>query len=823
MPIDKTIDILAKEYKKKEVFSFIQRPVYNLDEMDGKPCMASLRFTGCYTIISGEEIDLEHPGMIYIDGKATREPIILSTPGFGVIVGMRIRGYATEYDTDYTITYKGARGTDGKELPEFSFTLHTQPRIDVGERYPEHDEVVLNAALEGAVLLKNENQALPLKRGSVVNPFGSGCAVYRLGCLGAGKINPRYGIGFREGLERYSFLKLNRELYHFYQAEEDLAPPEEMLEAARQQEDCAVIFISRTSSESQDMPKGAGGFQLTDGEREMIVQVSRHFTKKIAVLNTAYPIETGWVQEYQIDAVLWTGLPGMAGGRALAMLLEGEACPSGKLPNTWAKNYQDYPSSKNFLTKEDLEKQYGEPWKARYISTCYEEGLYVGYRYFDTFQKEAAYDLGHGLSYTAFRKEWKQVKQKGGTAFDAEIVVTNTGDCPGKETVLLYAHFEGGSLDQPDKRLVAFGKTRLLQPGETETLTLHVDESQLKSYSEKKAAWLIEAGSIVILMGGAAREAEAVYALPVAQEILVQQVTNRMEPPVPVEELTKENIGAFFQREGVTRAWTKEECDGKLPYKKEFSFLADDGRAETPKEGGTITFEEIRKDPSRIPSFVSQMTNRQLARLSCGGGTGWGLEDRGYAGRVCNTGSLKDYEIRQYNLADGNNGLNMNGPNIGFPVSTVMCASYNEELMYQEGRAIAKEAADMELHCILAPAMNLQRNPLCGRHCEYFSEDPYLTGRMAGQQSRGLEEGGIASCMKHFCANNAETLRNSNHSIITERTLREMYLRPFEYAFSVQMPASMMTGYNAVNGTTAPTARSFCGGSCGRRWATGGM
>ena len=218
MPIDKTIDILAKEYKKKEVFSFIQRPVYNLDEMDGKPCMASLRFTGCYTIISGEEIDLEHPGMIYIDGKATREPIILSTPGFGVIVGMRIRGYATEYDTDYTITYKGARGTDGKELPEFSFTLHTQPRIDVGERYPEHDEVVLNAALEGAVLLKNENQALPLKRGSVVNPFGSGCAVYRLGCLGAGKINPRYGIGFREGLERYSFLKLNRELYHFYQA-----------------------------------------------------------------------------------------------------------------------------------------------------------------------------------------------------------------------------------------------------------------------------------------------------------------------------------------------------------------------------------------------------------------------------------------------------------------------------------------------------------------------------------------------------------------------------------------------------------------------------
>lgn len=229
MPVDETIDIMAKEYKKKETFSFIQPPVFNIDEMDGKPCMASLKFTGCFSVISAVKIDPDFPGMIYINKKETQAPIFSSMPGFGEIVGIRIRGYAAEYDKDYEISYKGAKDTYGNDIPEFTFILHTLPRINVGERYPEHDELVLQAALEGAVLLKNENNALPLKKGSVVNPFGAGSAVYRLGCLGAGKINPRYGIGMREGIEKYSSLSLNEDLYHYYEKEENTVPPEAML------------------------------------------------------------------------------------------------------------------------------------------------------------------------------------------------------------------------------------------------------------------------------------------------------------------------------------------------------------------------------------------------------------------------------------------------------------------------------------------------------------------------------------------------------------------------------------------------------------------
>ncbi len=799
MPVDETIDIMAKEYKKKETFSFIQPPVFNIDEMDGKPCMASLKFTGCFSVISAVKIDPDFPGMIYINKKETQAPIFSSMPGFGEIVGIRIRGYAAEYDKDYEISYKGAKDTYGNDIPEFTFTLHTLPRINVGERYPEHDELVLQAALEGAVLLKNENNALPLKKGSVVNPFGAGSAVYRLGCLGAGKINPRYGIGMREGIEKYSSLSLNEDLYHYYEKEENTVPPEAMLLSAREKQDCAVFFISRASSEAQDMLKGKGGFMLTDDERHMISVVSRYFSKKVVILNTPYPVETGWIEENHIDAVLWTGLPGMAGGRALGMLLDGSVSPSGKLPNTWARCYEDYPSSKNFITKEDLDC-FPEPDKIRYITTFYEEGLYVGYRYFDTFHKDAAYLLGHGLSYTTFEKKCVCAKAKGELGAVVEVHVKNTGTCAGKEAVLIYAHCEGGTLDQPEHRLVAFGKTCLLQPGEGENLTLTIGQDQLKSYSEAKAAWVIEAGKIRLSVGGTVKETQDIYTLEVYEDYMVQKVENRMAPPVPVFELNRKNLDDFEKRLGASQAWTQEESGNQLPYKKKRELRRWDNGSHRAPAQDPITFSQVKEDPSLAEAFVAQMTNKELARLCCGGKTGWGIEESGYAGSLYNKGILEKFGLPDYYFADGNNGLNMNEANIGFPVSTVMCASYNEDLMYREGRAIAKEALDMGLKCILAPAMNIQRNPLCGRHAEYFSEDPYLAGHMAGWQSRGLEEGGVSSCMKHFCANNAETLRNSNHSIMTERTAREMYIRPFEYAFEVHMPDSVMTGYNAVNG-----------------------
>ena len=227
-----------------------------------------------------------------------------------------------------------------------NFTLLTFPRKNVGEEWKNHDAIVLKAARESAVLLKNKNYALPLGKNAVVNPIGAGAVVYRSGCLGAGKINPRYAIRVKEGIEKYSSLILNDELYQFYITEKNEMPSAEIIERARQLNDTAVIFITRTSSEAHDNLPEKGAYYLTDEERTIIRECAKIFAKSIVILNVAYPIEMGWEDEYDVDAVLLTGLPGMAGGAALAEILEGRTNPSGRLPNTWAYDYDDYSYSR---------------------------------------------------------------------------------------------------------------------------------------------------------------------------------------------------------------------------------------------------------------------------------------------------------------------------------------------------------------------------------------------------------------------------------------------------------------------------------------------
>ncbi|MCL6663942.1 glycoside hydrolase family 3 protein [Paenibacillus amylolyticus] len=800
MPNDGTFELLAGLHDDNQAaMSFLQKPVYNLDEMDRRESMISLVYSGCFCIKSSKHIDPQQPGMVYIDSKATEAPLIEKpTAMFGQLVGIIVRKYLLEYNKEYEVRYAGAYDTDGMEIPEFTFKLKTLPRIEPGVKYPEHDAIVLQAAREGAVLLKNDN-TLPLSSGSCVNVLGAAAVVFRLGCLGAGKINPRYGIRVKEGIEKYSSLELNQELYEFYTEEKNVFPPEDVVARAKDRSGTAVVFITRGSSEAHDAPKDKGGYYLTDEERGLIQRVTTAFEKTVAILNVAHPIETTWIEEYGVNAVLLTGLSGMAGGRALAEILEGTVNPSGKLPNTWAYDYDDYPSAPNFLTKDQIANKSGKA-PFQYATTVYEEGLYVGYRYFDTFQKPAAYLFGHGLSYTTFDTELKSVVKTDVCSTQMDVEVRNTGTRAGKEVVLLYAHFDGGELEQPDKRLVAFAKTKELLPGEVQILSLEVSDKRLKSYSEAEAAWIIEPGKISFLLGGAPNRAKKVWSVDVADKIVVAQVKNRVTPPFLVKELSAKDLAGTYPQGEMTKAYTAEECEGKLPFKNSRTAIGND---DVPLEHTTdrlIRFPDLAKNPALVEQFVAQMTDYELARMSVGGQTGWGIEDNGYAGTFFNEKALDKYEIPDYFFADGNNGLNMFEVNIGFPVSTTVCASFNEELSYAEGTAIAREAKDMNLHCLLAPALNLQRNPLCGRHTEYFSEDPFLAGRMAGQESRGFEESGVSSCMKHFFANNAETMRNTNHSIMSERTARELYLAAFETAFEVNKPDTVMTGYNAANG-----------------------
>ncbi len=780
MPNDATFEIMAGlTDKKTAAITFITAPTWNIDDMDPRFCMVNLMFTGMYCLVSSKTIDPARPGMVYIDGEKTEAPIIPPMmPMFGQMIGIKARKYLKDYDRAYAICYTGAFDTEGVEIPEFTFTLTTLPQHKPGEVWAEHDEIVLEAARETAVLMKNENHALPLGNEAAVNVFGAGAVVFRSGCLGAGKINPRYSIRVKEGIKEYSSLILNEELYDFYSDEENILPPKEMLERAKEKSDTAVVFISRTSSEAHDNLPDKGGYYLTEKEKELIQGVSKAFSKTVAVLNVAYPIETGWMEH--VDTVLLVGLPGMAGGRALAEFLEGTQTPSGKLVCTWAKDYGEYPSAKNFLTLPEVKKTCPD---AKFITTVYEEGLYVGYRYFDTFGKKPAFRFGHGLSYTSFRTVGML---KGNTV---EVTVTNIGNVPGKEVVQLYAKLPEGRLEQPARRLVSFAKTKELAPNEKQSICLEIKKDSLRSFDEETGTWILEAGEIIFYLGE-----EIIGSVMMSETQVLKKVGARIPAPIPVKELSKYDPDGTYPIGTDTKAHTSEI----LPFGTRR--IKEDSVSELKRPDRLIIFPEVVANSSLAEDFVGQMSDYELARLTVGGKTGWGVGDNGFAGTLFNSGDLEKYEIPDYFFSDGNNGLNLNEPNIGFPVSATMCASWNEDLLYREGVAIAEEAKAMGMHCILAPALNLQRNILCGRHTEYFSEDPLLTGRMAGQQCRGIEETGISGCMKHFFANNAETMRNQNHSIMTERTARELYLAAFEYAFAVKMPDTVMTGYNAANG-----------------------
>ncbi len=797
--MDETIDLLQGTLGARGPLPDLMpmgEPVWNIDDVDGRSYMIDHRMSGCFALISAKPLGDDAGGRLFVNGTFAGAPVIGAPFYQGQTVGLFLRPWLTQYDTDYHLRLEGVTAADGTVLAPYELTVHTLPKVQPGDVWPEHDPLVLAAAREGAVLLKNEG-ALPLPKGSVLNAFGSAVVTYRLGCVGAGKINPRYGIRFVEGVEKYSSLQLNEDLVAFYRAEADVLPPEELLAAARAQSGTAVLVISRPTGESEDNRPAPGEYQLSAAEQALLQGLRARFEKLVVVLNTGYPLAMGWIDD--ADAILWTGLNGMAGGRALAELLDGTVSPSGRLPDTWPFAYEDIPAAVNFNLapgETDRMSMTGHGDRRSFNVTVYEEGLYVGYRYFETFGKPVAFPFGHGLSYTTFARRCVRFAEHDAQV-ELDVEVTNTGKAWGKESVLLFARLPQGKLEQPSRRLVDFAKTDLLAPGASEVLHLKVTPRGFDSYDEATARWILEPGTVGLYLGGSVAEAVEVASFQVPEELTVSQVKNRVTPPIPIRELSRRDPQGTWptgRDSGVVESV-------ELPHRRERTRTPETRPVAGEAPQGLITFPMVQENPALLDAFVLQMSDYELCRCSAGGRTGWGYGDNGFAGVLYAEGALEKYRIPgDYYFADGNNGLNMNDANIGFPVSNVVCATFNEALSYAEGRAIAEEAIGMALPCILAPAVNLHRVPLCGRHSEYFSEDPVLSGRMAAQEGRGLQSCGVACSLKHLFANNAEYLRKTNHVLMTERTARELYLRIFEEAFQVYMPDTVMTGYNAVNG-----------------------
>ena len=672
---------------------------------------------------------------------------------------------------------------------------------EISEGMPE---LARQAAAEGTVMLKNDG-VLPLNEGTVVSLFGRTYKDYFfVGYGSGGDVNRPYNIDIAQGIENCEDLILNAELHNTYMTwrekhpvshgywahwplrYEEMPLTDEIVGSARKISDTAVVTIGRSSGEDRDCDLANGSYYLHDEEIEMLDKVTSHFDKVIVLLNVGNIFDMSWGKHYgdKIGAVLYVWQGGMESGNAVADILCGKACPCGKLTDTIAKAYEDYPSSAQFGNKKVNE---------------YTEDIFVGYRYFETFaQDRVLYPFGFGLSYTDF-----EIKANGVTAdengFSLDVTVTNTGQYAGKEVVQLYLSKPCGKLGNPARELVAFAKTKTLDCGETQDLSLYVDMYSLASYDDCGAtnnanSYVIEAGEYDFYLGNSVRDAEKVHSYFHEETTLWEQLKQVCAPKYDFKIFKAEEI------DGKTVLSTKSVAKEKYDMATRILNNIPEDIEQTGDRG--IKLDDVKSGRATMDEFVAQLDNTELEAITRGGyKMDNPLGPKGNAGVYGGVlESLRDKGVRPIVTTDGPSGIRLVSCCSLLPIGTLLACSFNTELVTELYKIIAKEMRKKGSDVLLAPGMNIHRNHLCGRNFEYFSEDPYLSGKMGAASVLGIQSEGGSACPKHFACNNQELCRNTNDSRLSERALRQIYLKGFEICIKESKPKNIMTSYNKING-----------------------
>lgn len=737
------------------------------------------------------------------------------------------------------------------------------PNLPLGENgrrvtgCKEHIELSKNAAKEGMILLKNKENVLPLKRGTKVALFGKGTFDYVKGGGGSGDVTVAYTRNLYEGL------KLNKdkvvvfeELCEYYRqdvqkqyavgkvpgmtVEPDI--PVELLVKAKQFTDTAIISICRYSGEAWDRksiidPNNTalcederrmtelsaslfqdGDFCLSEKEREMVETVKENFQKVIVVLNIGGMFDTSWfVEDDQIQAALLAFQGGMEGGLAAAELLLGDGNPSGKLCDTFAKTLEDYPSTYNFHESRD------------YVD--YTDDIYVGYRYFETIPGAAEkvnYPFGYGLSYTTFAIDVIDAVCENGK-FTMKASVTNTGNYKGKEVVQLYISKPQGKLGNPAKELAAFVKTRELQVGETQLIELHCELSVLAAYDDlgkvQKSAYVLEKGDYRFYVGTSVRDVEEVdLKYQLEKDVIVKQLSAKLVPTSLSRRMLSD--GSYEElpmtdpvdpNASVIGVLDNKYKEGKAPMVRAipgYQFV--DGMQRHGEHG----FMEVVDGKISMDDFVAQLSIDELIHL-LGGQPNVGIAN------AFGFGNMPEYEIPSVMMADGPAGVRID-KGIGiyttaFPCSTLLACTWNPEIVEAVGQAGGAELKENNLGVWLTPAINIHRSPLCGRNFEYYSEDPYLTGILAGAMVRGIQSNNVGATVKHLALNNKETNRKNSDSRVSERAAREIYLKAFEMIVKKEEPWAIMSSYNIINGHRASECKELLMDILRGEWGYEGM
>ncbi len=672
--------------------------------------------------------------------------------------------------------------------------------------WKKYAQLARETAAEGAVLLKNDNQALPLGKGDRISVFGRiQFDYYKSGTGSGGMVNTRYVVGILDALKGETEITLNEDLEQVYRSwlethpfdfgegwakdpwsQEEMPLTDAVVEKAAAVSDAALVVIGRTAGEDRDADYAPGSYLLTDLEKEMIKKVRRVFSRVIVVLNVGNIIDMSWVEAYDPDAVLYTWQGGMEGGHAVTDVLMGRVTPSGKLTDTIARSIEDYPSAGNFGGEE---------------GNIYAEDIYVGYRYFETFAKDRViYPFGYGLSYTSF-----EVTCTGSEYMEDRCIfcvkVKNTGGFPGKEVVQIYVNAPQGKLGKPLRSLAAFQKTRVLNPGEEQELELEVKDERFASYDDSgltgyKSCYVLEAGTYEFYIGTDVRSAVLAGSFDVEELIVLEKCTQALAPCQAFKRMKPTmdpdgRIGLSWE-EVPLRSYHMNErvMEEDLP---EIAYTGNQGYKLGDVYDGTVSMED----------FVAQMKDEDLFCIVRGEGMCSPKVTPGTAAAFGGvSASLKALGIPCGCCSDGPSGIRMDCGTYAFslPNGTCMACSFNEELVEELYEMEGAELRKNRIDTLLGPGMNIHRHPLNGRNFEYFSEDPLVTGRMASAQLKGMNRYDVTGTIKHFAANNQEHNRRKYNSVASERAMREIYLKGFEIAVKEGGAYSIMTTYGAING-----------------------
>ncbi len=666
---------------------------------------------------------------------------------------------AREFDKTYKVELKGFKDVNGKRFPNKTFTFKTAPKRYDDGKHRNNEQIAKNVSDEGMILLKNDN-VLPLKEKEKIALLGA-YDDFRITAIGAGLIKPRWLLTIKEAIEKNSDLTIDENA------------------------ETALFFISRGSGENKDNRPIPGGYYLTKEEKEKLTKASERYKNLIIILNTGYPIEMTFINSIKHSGLIWTGFSGQRGSESLIDIILGRVNPSGRLADTWANDYYDYPSAHNFINLKENDPVYSDDSKKLGAKVYYEERQFVGYRYFDTYAKDVAYYFGHGLSYTKFETKAKMVYKDG--LLSLNVNVKNIGERDGKTSVLIYIRSPKGNLIKPKTIFCGFEKTKLLKVMESDEIKIDVPAKDFALYDDKNKAFILEKGKYGVFLGGAINELEKIGEFILNDNEICEKTISVCAP--------QEEVGSINEKGEVKER--SEICSSKdcisIKAKYEMKSYAPLKKAKSKK----ISFLDVKKDPSKLEVFVAQMSIKELVGLNVCDGSCWRPKESGAAGRLRH---YKKYDLPTFYMSDGNCSVNLNSFTTGFPSSNFLAGTFNKNLAYEVGKVLANESKEHGISINLGPGGNLHRNILCGRHPEYFSEDPILAGTLMAYQAKGQEENGVLATYKHFLANGMEFERKSAHSIIDERTLRELYLRVFDKAFSLYKPSCVMTSYNPVNG-----------------------